>query len=78
MQQLFTVKEYAAIKRISENTVWRRIASGEIKVERFGRAVRIIPNPTVSGFEYVDLPAYLQIQSQQKSVGDGKTKRKKS
>jgi excisionase family DNA binding protein len=63
MQQLMTVKEYAALKRISENTVWRGIAKGEIKVERFGRAVRIDPNPPLQGFELVNLPDYLESKS---------------
>lgn len=66
MQQLMTVKEYAALKRISENTVWRGIAKGEIRVERFGRAVRIDPNPSIQGFELVNLPDYLQIKNRQK------------
>ncbi len=59
MQQLMTIKEYAQLKRISENTVRRRIDCGEIAVERFGRAVRIIPSQAISGFELVDLPSYL-------------------
>jgi excisionase family DNA binding protein len=59
MQQLMTVKEYAALKAISENTVWRCIAKGEIKVERFGRAVRIDPKANAEGFENVNLPSYL-------------------
>lgn len=75
MQQLMTVKEYAAIKRISENTVWRGIANGEIKVERFGRAVRIVPTSTALGFELVDLPVYLQISGESKT---NSTEKKKS
>ena len=59
MQQLMTVKEFAELKNISENTVWRCIAKGEIKVERFGRAVRIDPTIAVEGFENVNLPDYL-------------------
>ncbi len=60
MQQLLTVQEYASIKRISENTVRRRISSGQLRVERFGRAVRIVPDEPQRGFEQVDLPAYLR------------------
>jgi excisionase family DNA binding protein len=60
MQQLLTVKEYAQLKRISENTVRRRIASGNIKVERFGRAVRVVPEEARTGYELVDLPSYLK------------------
>lgn len=59
MQQLLRVKEYAALKAISEVTVRRRIKSGEIQVERFGRAVRIIPEPHYSG-TYNAIPSYLQ------------------
>lgn len=59
MQQLMTVKEFAELKHISENTVWRCIAKGEIKVERFGRAVRIDPTIANAGFENVNLPNYL-------------------
>jgi hypothetical protein len=77
MQQLMTVKEYASMKRISENTVWRGIASGAIKVERFGRAVRVIPTPDVSGYELVDLPAYLQVSINPKPKPDEKKKPKK-
>lgn len=60
MQQLLTVKEYAKLKRISENTVRRRIASGDIRVERFGRAVRVVPEEARAGYELVDLPSYLK------------------
>jgi excisionase family DNA binding protein len=60
MQQLMTVKEYAQLKRISENTVRRRIKSGLIEVEWFGRAVRIVPDDKRVGYELVDLPAYLK------------------
>lgn len=60
MQQLMTVKEYAQLKRISENTVRRRIKTGVLEVERFGRAVRIVPDEKRPGFELVDLPAYLK------------------
>jgi excisionase family DNA binding protein len=60
MQQLMTVKEYAALKCISENTVRRHISAGNIRVERFGRAVRIVPDDPMAGFEFVNLPAYLQ------------------
>ena len=60
MQQLLTVKEYAQLKRISENTVRRRIKSGLIEVEWFGRAVRIVPDDKRAGYELVDLPAYLK------------------
>ncbi len=60
MQQLLTVQEYASIKRLSENTVRRRISSGQLRVERFGRAVRIVPDEPQRGFEQVDLPAYLR------------------
>ena len=60
MQQLLTVKEYAQLKRISENTVRRRIATGEIRVERFGRAVRVVPEEARAGYELVDLPSYLR------------------
>lgn len=59
MQQLMTVKEFAELKHISENTVWRCIAKGEIKVEKFGRAVRIDPTVAAAGFENVNLPSYL-------------------
>ncbi len=60
MQQLLTVKEYAQLKRISENTVRRRIKTGVLEVERFGRAVRIVPDEKRTGYELVDLPAYLR------------------
>lgn len=66
MQQLMTIKEYAQLKRISENTVRRRIESGEIDVERFGRAIRIVPKVNPVGFELVDLPAYLAKKSKEK------------
>ena len=59
MQQLMTVKQFAELKHISENTVWRCIAKGDIKVERFGRAVRIDPTISNEGFENVNLPSYL-------------------
>lgn len=60
MQQLMTIKEYAQLKRISENTVRRRIENGLLEVERFGRAVRIVPDERPAGYELVDLPAYLK------------------
>lgn len=60
MQQLMTIKEYAQLKRISENTVRRRIEKGLLEVERFGRAVRIVPDEKRAGYELVDLPAYLK------------------
>lgn len=60
MQQLMTIKEYAQLKRISENTVRRRIENGLLEVERFGRAVRIVPDERRAGYELVDLPAYLK------------------
>ncbi len=59
MQQLLTVREYAELKRISENTVRRLIARHEIEVERFGRAIRINPHKSLDGFEKVNLPDYL-------------------
>lgn len=68
MQQLMTVKEFAELKNISENTVWRCIAKGEIKVERFGRAVRIDPTVAVAGFENVNLPSYLTKKQKTKST----------
>ncbi|GEM_PF-546173 len=73
MQQLMTVKEFAELKHISENTVWRCIAKGEIKVERFGRAVRIDPTVAAAGFENVNLPSYLTKKQITKST---KTKKR--
>jgi excisionase family DNA binding protein len=63
-----TVKEFAELKHISENTVWRCIAKGDIKVERFGRAVRIIPTTAVAGFENVNLPSYLTNKQSKKAI----------
>lgn len=71
MQQLLTIKEYAQLKRISENTVRRRIDSGEIDVERFGRAVRIVPKVNPVGFELVDLPTYLAKKTKEKKGKKG-------
>ena len=68
MQQLMTVKEFAELKHISENTVWRCIAKGQIKVERFGRAVRIDPTIVAAGFENVNLPNYLTKKQVRKST----------
>ena len=68
MQQLMTVKEFAELKHISENTVWRCIAKGQIKVERFGRAVRIDPTIAAAGFENVNLPSYLTKKQIRKSA----------
>jgi excisionase family DNA binding protein len=69
-----TVKEFAELKHISENTVWRCIAKGEIKVERFGRAVRIDPTIAVAGFENVNLPSYLTNKQSKKvsNIDEGK------
>jgi excisionase family DNA binding protein len=75
MQQLMTVKEYAALKAISENTVWRCIAKGEIKVERFGRAVRIDPQADAAGFENVNLPSYLNKELHKKKTKKDEGKR---
>ena len=58
MQQLLSVKEFAALKAISEVTVRRQIKSGAIKVERFGRAVRIVPASSDSN-SYKPIPSYL-------------------
>ena len=59
MQQLMTVKKYAELKAISEVTVRRRIKSGEIQVERFGRAIRIVPSQTGYLSSAMDIPEYL-------------------
>ena len=59
MQQLMTVKKYAELKAISEVTVRRRIKSGEIQVERFGRAIRIVPSQTSYWSSAIDIPEYL-------------------
>lgn len=75
MQQLVTIKQYAALKAISENTVWRCIAKGEIKVERFGRAVRIDPQANATGFENVNLPNYLTKELHKKTIKKDERKR---
>jgi excisionase family DNA binding protein len=59
MQQLMTVKKYAELKAISEVTVRRRIKSGEIQVERFGRAIRIVPSQTGHWSSAMGIPEYL-------------------
>ena len=59
MQQLMTDKKYAELKAISEVTVRRRIKSGEIHVERFGRAVRVIPSQTSYRSSVMNIPEYL-------------------
>jgi len=75
MQQLVTVTQYAALKAISENTVWRCIAKGEINVERFGRAVRIDPQGNATGFENVNLPNYLTKEQYKKTIKKDEGKR---
>ena len=60
MQQLMTIKKYAELKAISEVTVRRQIKSGDIQVERFGRAVRVVPNESRADFKNFDLPGYLK------------------
>ena len=68
MQQLLTIKEYAAVKAISENTVRRLIQANKLEIERFGRAIRINPCPVGSELTYVEATSYLMSES---------TKRKK-
>lgn len=41
MRNFVTVREFAAIIRCSESSVWRWTKSGELPVRRFGRSVRI-------------------------------------
>ncbi len=58
MQQLMTVKEYAALKRISENTVRRLIGAGTLEIERFGRAIRIRPSQSRDNLNLVNQLSY--------------------
>ena len=60
MQQLMTIKKYAELKAISEVTVRRQIKNGDIQVERFGRAVRVVPNESRADSKNFDLPGYLK------------------
>ena len=60
MQQLMTVKEYAVLKAISENTVRRLIQANKIQVERFGRAIRINPCQIDNELSHVDASNYLK------------------
>lgn len=73
MQQLMTVKEYAALKRISENTVRRLISAGALEVERFGRAIRIRPAQNQDNLNWVDLIKY---QSNQVLLKSNKKQRR--
>jgi excisionase family DNA binding protein len=59
MQQLLTVKEYAALKAISENTVRRLIQANKLEIERFGRAIRINPEPLGADLRQVSASSYL-------------------
>jgi len=64
MQQLMTVKKYAELKAISEVTVRRRIKSGEIQVERFGRAIRVIPSQSSYCSSVLNIPEYLALEGE--------------
>ncbi len=45
----FTVKQYADAKNLSVRTVWRMIAAGKLKAERYSeRCVRIIEDRPVA------------------------------
>ena len=45
----FTVKQYAEAKNLSVRTVWRMIAAGKLKAERYSeRCVRIIEEPVAA------------------------------
>ena len=39
-----TVAQYAALKRLNKATVYRSVAAGKRKAERYGSAIRIPPD----------------------------------
>lgn len=44
LSRLFSMADYAAASGLSERTVQRRVAAGEIRTVRVGRTVRIHPD----------------------------------
>ena len=41
-RQFHTVSQIAGLLQISERTVWRWVATGELAVHRLGRSVRVL------------------------------------
>jgi excisionase family DNA binding protein len=44
LEQFYTVRQVAELWNVSERTVWRVIAGGELEVYRINKAVRITGN----------------------------------